>query len=489
MKATLSSSSSYFGVVNMVNINSSSSSRSSSRRHNGNDTKNQLQNRRHQRGGTSRLIQILLCLSQLFLSGLCLQLLLLLLLLSTFPSILPFGRAGAAGSSRNYNVYNYDTTMPQFTPDGRLMQVEYASTATELSPPLVIVECTMSSSTDDSTPNNAYPCLILLTVKKQAMSPQHRIVILQQDGNNGDGERRIVNNKNNYRSITEGGYCVVMSGCLPDSVALLQVGLQRAAQHTAQYGSDSTMGMAAFTRVLADECQSCVMGRGLRPYGSTLVLCGYSNNAHNDDDDVGGSTSRRDDNNNYRRTGLGVIYQTDPSGGILQHNPPSLNDEGTSMVSRTSNLFMGTTKHSRDGDGRSDPPSSHSTVTSHVRCIVGGSPTLQRLLQKRIEQGLSKFERRRKKPSSSSVPTDGGTTLAERIATIAKILIKETDSKFDKADNSSGGGGSGGQHDTVWPSPSDRCPLEVVVISSRYGCHRLDEDQLRHIQQLIADIQ
>ena len=41
--------------------------------------------------------------------------------------------AFVCGSSNPpYNAYNYDLSTPQFTPDGRLMQVEYASRAPEL---------------------------------------------------------------------------------------------------------------------------------------------------------------------------------------------------------------------------------------------------------------------------------------------------------------------------------------------------------------------
>jgi hypothetical protein len=393
-----------------------------SRKRGYNDTSNRFHRRQRR---TSRLTLIL---SQFLLAGLH-------LLPWTSPSI-PFVivSASSTASSKNYNIYQYDLTTPQFTPDGRLLQVEYASTAAELSPPLLVLECT--SSDDDSTPD--YPCLILLTIKKQAMSPQHRIVILGED----------------EKGINPAGFCVAMSGSLPDSLALLQVGLQRSAQHSLQYGSDSSMGMAALTRVLADECQSRVLGGGLRPYGSTLLLCGY-------------------DEGPFRRTersskSLGIIYQTDPSGGILQHSPPADEDATVS----TSNPFGGT-RH------RDDP--STFTIKSHVRCIVGGSPSLQRQLHKRVEQGLAQFERRSK--HSPTTIAESETTLAQRIAKAAKILIKETEGKFD-ATNS--GSRSSGLED---PPPPGRCSLEVVVVSSRSGCHRLDEDQLSYLQQLIADMQ
>jgi hypothetical protein len=39
-------------------------------------------------------------------------------------------------ANQNYNAYNYDMTTPLFTPDGRLLQVEYASRAATHSSPV-----------------------------------------------------------------------------------------------------------------------------------------------------------------------------------------------------------------------------------------------------------------------------------------------------------------------------------------------------------------
>jgi hypothetical protein len=50
----------------------------------------------------------------------------------------------------NYHIYNYDQTSQQFTPDGRLVQVEYASHAVEQSSPVVVVECNLATATNQA---------------------------------------------------------------------------------------------------------------------------------------------------------------------------------------------------------------------------------------------------------------------------------------------------------------------------------------------------
>ena len=84
-------------------------------------------------------------------------------------------------------------TTPQFTPDGRLLQVEYASAASDLSSPLVALQLN----------NNT---LVLIALKKS--NTQNRIAVLQD-------------NK----------VCVAMSGVLADSVALLQFVLKESSKH------------------------------------------------------------------------------------------------------------------------------------------------------------------------------------------------------------------------------------------------------------------
>ncbi len=304
-------------------------------------------------------------------------------------------------SRSNYNVYNYDQTTPQFTPDGRLLQVEYASSAADQSAPLVVLEFVGND-------NEAYPCTVLITVPKQPLSPQNRIVIIEKNGE------------------SRGTYCLAMSGILSDSLALLQAGMKSASEHSLQY--QEVLDIESFVQVLADECQSRVFAGGLRPYGSTLLLCGYE-----------GEQPVTVESNIFRS----LVYQTDPSGGILQHK----SDDSSSLSKKKSK----------------------NSVKSEVRCIVGGSQGVQRQLHKQITQGMARLEQKRK----------GTLSLADRIASVAKTLIKET------SDTSSSDKSSSRKQKNSSDSSTSQYPLEVVILSPRLGCHRLEGKQLQAVQERI----
>ena len=324
--------------------------------------------------------------------------------------LVPLVTSSSSAGRSNYNVYNYDQTTPQFTPDGRLLQVEYASNAADLSAPLVVLEFASSENNNDD--EASYPCTVLITVPKQPFSPQNRIAILEK------GDKKSA-------------YCVAMSGILADSLALLQAGMKTASEHSLQF--KQVLDMESFVQVLADECQSRVFAGGLRPYGSTLLLCGYENDA-----------------------GSSLIYQTDPSGGILQHTAQSAMDEEAVSNKKKRN---------------------NKSVRTEVRCIVGGTQGLQRQLHKQIQQGMARCEQKQKQRNRNKE-----LTLADRIASVAKILIKET-AETNSASSSNNGSASNGRIKSK--NSNENHPLEVVIISPRLGCHRLEGKQLQAIQDLI----
>jgi len=355
----------------------------------------------------------------------------------------------SSSTNRNsYSVYNYDQTASEFTPDGSLLQVEYASAAADLSPPLVILECFSSSSSKSIDNNGHHQYLILLSVRKQANSLQNRIVILEDKD---EQSKRGINPGFPYK------YCCVMSGILSDSLCLLQAGMKVAAQHSLQY--QTSLGMADLTQVLADECQTRVFRGGLRPYGSTLLLCGFDKACDEEAQLEGNNeflSSIKRNINHHRRP---LIYQTDPSGGIIQHHAQYSDNNSDADQSKKSR------KYRNNNDDHND-----TIIQSQVRCIVGGSQSLQRQLYERINQGMAKFEQQQRSRRVVS--------LADRIANLAKILTKEMNNdrkaKIDKSRN-----------DNL--SVSSHFPLEIVLISPRLGCHRLDNKQIQAIQQLINE--
>lgn len=162
-------------------------------------------------------------------------------------------------ASSSYNAYNYDMTTPMFTPDGRLLQVEYACRAACHSSPLICAKV----ANDDS---------IVVMVSKSSRRRhcgQDRLVVF------GD---------NNSCS----GSCVViaMSGVLSDSIRLLRIVQEESERELRRYGT--TLSCQQIATIIGDSCQLHAFGGGMRPYGSTMIVCDSCN-----------------------------VWQTDPSGAVV----------------------------------------------------------------------------------------------------------------------------------------------------------------------------
>jgi hypothetical protein len=124
----------------------------------------------------------------------------------------------------------------------------------------------------------------------------------------------------------------------------------------------------------------------------------------------------------------------------------------------------------------------NNVVQGQVRCIVGGSSSFQRQLHKQINQGMIKFEQR--KQSQQRNRKESSLSLADRIANVARILIKETGDS-DGTTNRSSNSRSKSRNSKENGLSSSNYPLEVVIVSPRLGCHRLEGKQLRAIQEII----
>lgn len=154
----------------------------------------------------------------------------LLLLLS--PYIIP----SVSSSNQNYNAYNYDMTTPQFTPDGRLLQVEYASLAATHSSPCVIWK--PPQGTDDE--------ITIIMNAKPSRKIQNRLIPLSDTT------------------------AVCLSGVVSDSLALLSKVYEQQDNNRRLYGSALTELQIASS--IAMSCQRHSFGGGLRPFGSTMVI-------------------------------------------------------------------------------------------------------------------------------------------------------------------------------------------------------------------------
>lgn len=282
-----------------------------------------------------------------------------------------------SNSNYNYNAYNYDMA-PTFTPDGRLLQVEYASAASERSNPLIALQL------DKET-------VVVMALKNKA-SPQNRIVVLPTQDGAGIGRPRPA-----QQTI-----CIGMSGVLGDSLALVQVGLQEGIKHYQSYSKSMTVFQ--LTRAIADACQKRSFGGGIRPYGATLLICGIS------------------------PSGEPCLYQTDPSGAIVEASMESSSSSNSDQAKTT------------------------------LRWLVGGSPTLQRQLRKRLEAVLSK----------------DNLSTQETLTQVAKTLMKESQ-KGKVSSSTTGSKGAFGSQSSL--------TVEVVVVNSKLGCQRLTGDALNSMLQ------
>ena len=229
----------------------------------------------------------------------------LLLLLS---ALLLFTKAS------RYATYDYDLTTPQFSPDGRLLQVEYALNACvrQGSNPILsvgfcdgddvmLVMATVTSTQTICDNNDAG------AAREMNRRAQYRIieVPLSSIYNQFKSTRRDVS------AIKTSTMLVGLSGHLSDATALLQTIYSQLEEEQSVFGwhrlgvtpighgtslqLKTTETTPRLARAVADQCQKHAFGGGLRPIGASLMLCAIDMEIH--------------------RPGV-AMCKTDPSGGM-----------------------------------------------------------------------------------------------------------------------------------------------------------------------------
>lgn len=148
----------------------------------------------------------------------------------------------------SWNAYDYDLTTPMFTPDGRLLQVEYAFESSRHSSPLLAIPC------EDG--------VVLATTPYYSRDRIHR----RQQSRFVE----ILGNTNNSTMAVVG-----LSGVIADAMSLLQHARKHVDSWSRLYGTSPGMLNPArqIANVVADACQSHALGGGIRPYGASLLVC------------------------------------------------------------------------------------------------------------------------------------------------------------------------------------------------------------------------
>lgn len=193
--------------------------------------------------------------------------------------VILFSFRQSSGASNNYNAYQYDMTGAQFTPDGRLLQVEYASAAADHSSPIVAVPITPDL------------CLICTTNRQGVFT--ERLILVPT----GSLAMTTTQRQENEKMVV-----LALSGILADNMALLETVQEKRLEQLQLY--ETPLSTQQVAQTIADECQKKAFGGGIRPFGATLLVCG---------------TDR--------------MYQTDPSGAMLETSYENLLQEESSRKS------------------------------------------------------------------------------------------------------------------------------------------------------------
>jgi 20S proteasome alpha/beta subunit len=193
-------------------------------------------------------------------------------MLGSLSLLLLLHAATLSTADSNYNPYRYDLTVPQFTPDGRLLQTEYAQAAADHSTPVIAARI--------STNLCALACC-----RRSSHSQQARLIILPPT--------------TSMSSSSDGAIVLALAGVLADSLSLLQAVQDQMLEDHRMYGGTKKQTAVNIATVLASQCQTYTFGGGIRPLGSTIWVTDYCNNSNN--------------NSDYN---VLILHQTDPSGAL-----------------------------------------------------------------------------------------------------------------------------------------------------------------------------
>jgi hypothetical protein len=403
--------------------------------------------------------------------------------------VLPLASAGNHGSfgvhhGRRYAAYDYDLTTPQFTPDGRLLQVEYATKACLRKDSNPIVSVGLSS------PGGSDTVLIMATISQPPPSPTSLSTIQthqnssdvyeqldQQDEDEVSSLMKGENQRAQFRIIevplsvcyssslhytTTSTILVGLSGLLSDATALLHIIYSHLEEEQRMMGwhrlgfspvgtlavdknNSSTTSILSksmrcqpifsqpsetalrLSRVISDKCQKHAFGGGLRPLGASLLISGVD-------------TLAEGNINNRMVYGTRVaMCETHPNGGWRK-----------SVTSYRHNV----------------------NFSSQVM-VTGGSIHSQHRLKRLVQDRLEQYSL-----EESSNPIDNISSILEHdklesrnrrkmLRTIISSLVEEWTSRGDRSKS----------------LPMSLPQMEVVISSSKRGSFRLNESDVARIMR------
>lgn len=309
------------------------------------------------------------------------------------PTVFPNVAAGNFGSqhSRRYAAYDYDMTTPHYTPDGRLLQVEYATNACirEDSNPIVSVGISVPGGDDTilimATISSPPPSASSLQTINPSQKGRGSTDDEQRDENEINSFMKEPNQRTQFRIIevplsahrssryhtTKSTILIGLSGLLSDATSLLQIVYSQLEEEQRMFGWNrlglSPVGISSvddghsgsvthsslpslgkqsqsaatqpseavlrLSRAIADECQKHAFGGGLRPLGASLLLAGVD--THHNVIEKG----------NKAETCV-AMCETHPNGGWRSHvsteksNGSNSGDHATTEVSINSPQIM-----------------------------------------------------------------------------------------------------------------------------------------------------
>ena len=416
-----------------------------------------------------------------------------------FFEILLYASASSYGSLRGYRshryaAYDYDLTTPQFTPDGRLLQVEYATNACvrEDSNPIVSIGIRL--------PGVGETVLIMASISSPPLSSTANTFDGGGGATDGQAELQDENEINllmkekhqraQFRIIEvpissrEGSFqhstiLVGLSGLLSDATTLLQIIYFHLEQEQRMMGwhrlGSSPVGVSAIndsghgsttqrqsiftqpsetvlrlSRALAAECQKHAFGGGLRPLGASLLLAGVDScpfilNEH--------SKARQ-----WRGVRV-AMCETHPNGG-WRNSLSTVRDEYKII-----------------GHGETTGPG----LSSPQIMVSGGSVQSQRrlkdMLRSRLRISMPRGVSNRPTNISHGISKNCDVEtlyLRKILRTVTSSLVEEWQNRGEHRIKSLGNAKSG-QHYLTLPQ------MEVVIASSNWGTHRLTENDVARI--------